>query len=74
MKRIKVPQPLVGLFPVPVVLVTSADRRGKPNVMTAGWVGVACSDPPAVSLAIRPGRYTHGLIGAVEGSNPLDRL
>ncbi|MEE8340929.1 MAG: flavin reductase family protein, partial [Candidatus Neomarinimicrobiota bacterium] len=29
------------------------------NFMTASWVGIACSNPPAISVAIRPERYTY---------------
>ncbi len=60
--EIQLPKPLVGLFPVPVVLVTSVSDKGKQNIMTAGWVGVACSEPPMISLAVRPCRYSYKLI------------
>ena len=32
--------------------------NGKPNFMTVAWCGVASSNPPMVSVAIRPARYT----------------
>ncbi len=50
------PQPL--LYPYPAVLV-GARVAGKPNFMTAAWCGVACSEPPMISVAIRPSRYTY---------------
>ena len=50
------PQPLI--YPTPAVLVGS-NIDGRPNFMTAAWCGVACSDPPMVSVAIRPARYTY---------------
>jgi flavin reductase (DIM6/NTAB) family NADH-FMN oxidoreductase RutF len=50
------PQPL--LFPVPSVLV-GANVGGKPNFMTAAWCGVACSDPPMLSVALQRSRYTY---------------
>jgi len=46
------------MFPYPTVLV-GAMVNGKPNFMTASWVGIACSNPPAISVAIRPERYTY---------------
>ena len=52
----------VALFPVPVVLVTCTDKAGKHNIITLAWAGVVCSDPPMVSISIRPQRYSHGLI------------
>lgn len=52
----------VVLFPVPVVLVTCVDKAGKPNIITLAWAGVVCSEPPMVSISIRPQRYSYGLI------------
>ena len=50
------------LNPLPVVLVTSIDKEGKANVMTAAWAGTVCSDPVMVSISIRKERYSHKLI------------
>ncbi len=55
-------EPLVAPFPVPVLLNSTVDERNCPNIMTAGWDGVACSEPPMIAVAIRPERYTHALI------------
>ena len=55
-------KPGVSLFPVPVVLVTCADKDGRANIITLAWAGVVCSEPPMVSVSIRPHRYSHGLI------------
>ncbi len=49
------------LYPCPVVLVTCVDK-GKPNIIPLAWVGVACSDPPTISIAIRPSRHSYTLI------------
>ena len=49
------------LSPVPAALITSGaetDGEIRTNVMTAAWVGTVCSDPPMVSVSIRPSRYT----------------
>jgi flavin reductase (DIM6/NTAB) family NADH-FMN oxidoreductase RutF len=52
------------VFPDPVVLVTVAgeDGEGTPNIITIAWVGMACSDPVAVTIAVRPSRHSHGLL------------
>lgn len=60
MKLIK--PPFTMLYPVPVVLVTSADSSGKPNIITIAWTGTVCSDPPMLSISVRPSRYSHQLI------------
>ena len=52
----------VVLFPAPVVLVTCVDKTGKPNIITLAWAGVICSEPPMVSISIRPHRYSYLLI------------
>lgn len=52
------------VFPDPVALVTVDDGAGKSNIITLAWVGMACSDPVCVSVAIRPSRHSHGLLKA----------
>ncbi len=50
-----------GPFPIlvahPVVLVGS-NVNEKPNFAAVAWVGVAASNPPAISVALQPHRYT----------------
>ncbi|MEM2146090.1 MAG: flavin reductase family protein [Candidatus Jordarchaeaceae archaeon] len=54
--------PSIALYPTPVVLATSIDEKGKPNICTLAWAGVVCSEPPQIGISIRPSRYSHGLI------------
>ena len=61
MKKAIGPQTL--LYPMPAVLV-GAQVKGKPNFMTAAWCGIAASTPPAISVAIRPARFTREGISA----------
>ncbi|UCG38456.1 MAG: flavin reductase family protein [bacterium] len=55
-------KPSTYLSPVPAVLVTCQDKGGRPNILTVAWTGVVCSDPPMVSISLRPSRYSHGII------------
>jgi len=55
-------QPATVLYPVPAVMVTCVDEAGKPNIITLAWVGTVCSEPPMVSISIRPPRYSHDLV------------
>ncbi len=48
----------------PVWAVGTYDRAGKPNVMTAAWVGICCSKPPCVAVSLRKATYTYGNIMA----------
>ena len=52
------------VFPNPVALVTVPETEGGANIITLAWVGMACSDPVTVTVAIRPSRYSHELLGA----------
>lgn len=54
-KTLLTPQPLIC---APPVVLVGTMVNGKPNFMTVAWVGVANSNPPMVSVAIRPARYT----------------
>jgi len=50
------------LYPLPVVLVSCADKAGKDNIFTVGWTGTVCSDPPMLSVSVRPERYSYHMI------------
>jgi flavin reductase (DIM6/NTAB) family NADH-FMN oxidoreductase RutF len=50
------------VFPSPVVLLSCKGEEGAANIITLAWVGVACSDPPMITVAIRPERYSHDMV------------
>ena len=50
--------PKAWIYPKPTLLI-GANIEDKPNFMTAGWSGVANSEPPMISVAIQPHRYTY---------------
>lgn len=50
------------LFPTPAVMVSCACEDSAPNIITIAWAGVVCSEPPVVSISIRPSRHSHGLV------------
>lgn len=58
----KILSPTTMLLPVPAVLVTVASTDGKDNIITLAWVGTVNSEPPMVSISVRPSRYSHGLL------------
>ncbi len=55
-------KPSTLLNPVPLVMVTSADKDGKPNIITLAWAGTINSEPPMISVSIRKERYSYNLI------------
>ncbi|KJS03032.1 MAG: flavin reductase [Desulfobulbaceae bacterium BRH_c16a] len=50
--------------PLPAVLVTTIDQDGRPNVFTVSWIGVACSRPPMITIAVRKERLSYENIQA----------
>lgn len=50
------------LYPLPAVMVSAADQAGKTNIITVAWAGTICTNPPMVSISIRPSRYSHHMI------------
>ncbi len=50
------------LYPLPVVMVSVSDGKGKDNIVTVAWAGTICSDPAMVSISVRKERYSHKLI------------
>jgi flavin reductase (DIM6/NTAB) family NADH-FMN oxidoreductase RutF len=53
------------LSPVPAVLVSCGGTKGlKPNLITIAWIGSVCSEPPMLSISVRPDRYSHAIIKA----------
>jgi len=59
--------PSTLLNPTPIVMVSCAglhpgNPAERPNILTIGWTGTINSEPPMVSISVRPGRYSHGLI------------
>ncbi len=53
--------PTVAWFPAPVVLVSCTNGE-KANIITIAWTGVVCSQPPLISVSIRPSRFSYKLI------------
>ena len=50
------------LYPAPVLLVSSGTEDGRSSIMTAGWTGAVCKDPPMVEVSIRPSRTSCRMI------------
>jgi len=49
-------------YPEQVVLITSLDSNGIPNIMTAGWTMFCSANPPMVAVAIGKQRHSHNAI------------
>ena len=50
------------LYPLPAVMVSCGSFEGERNILTVAWAGTVCSDPPMVSISVRPERHSYHLI------------
>ena len=50
------------LYPLPAVLVTVRDGDGKDNLFTVAWAGTVCTNPPMLSVSVRPSRHSYKMM------------
>ena len=62
------------LYPLPAVMVSGQSSTahdplcerpeldGKPNIITVAWAGTVCTNPPMVSISVRPERHSYRMI------------
>ena len=62
------------LYPLPAVMVScqynggvdpeckNPALQGKPNIITVAWAGTVCTNPPMLSISVRPERYSYHMI------------
>lgn len=50
------------VYPKPALVIGSYDAAGKPNMMTAAWVGIANSNPLSIAVSMRPATYSYGSV------------
>ena len=50
------------VYPLPVVMVSCADKEGNSNIITVAWTGTVCTNPPMVYISVRPERHSYQMI------------
>ena len=50
------------LYPLPAVMVSTADKEGNSNIITIAWTGTVCTNPAMVYISVRPERYSYHMI------------
>lgn len=50
------------LYPLPAVMVSVRGSDGEDNILTVAWAGTVCTNPPMVSISIRPERHSYQMI------------
>lgn len=50
------------LYPLPAVMVSTADQKGNDNIITVAWTGTVCTNPAMLYISVRPERYSYALL------------
>ena len=50
------------LYPVPAVMVSCQRPGEKANIITIAWTATVCTNPPMLTVSIRPERYSYDII------------
>ena len=50
------------LYPLPAVMVSTADKKGRDNIITVAWTGTVCTDPAMLYISVRPERYSYHML------------
>ena len=50
------------IYPLPAVMVSTADKSGNTNILTIAWTGTVCTNPPMAYISVRPERYSYHMI------------
>lgn len=62
MKEVSANEAWKRKYPESVVLVTSVDKEGNPNIIALGWSMCTSFVPPMVAISVGKTRYSHKLI------------
>lgn len=50
------------LYPLPAVMVSTADKEGNSNIITVAWTGTVCTNPAMLYISVRPERYSYHML------------
>lgn len=50
------------LYPLPAVMVSCANEAGERDIVTVAWAGTVCTNPPMLSISLRPERHSYHII------------
>ena len=55
-------KPCNMVYPLPAVMVSTADREGNDNIITVAWTGTVCTNPAMLYISVRPERYSYHML------------
>ncbi len=64
MKKKLSPRP--WFFPRPLLLLSTRDSAGRDDIITISWAGVACTEPPMVTVSLRKSRQSHATVSSTK--------
>lgn len=50
------------VYPLPAVMVSTADTKGNDNIITVAWTGTVCTNPAMLYISVTPERYSYHLL------------
>ena len=50
------------IYPLPAVMVSCGSMPEEYNIITIGWTGTLCTNPPMCYISVRPERYSYDII------------
>ena len=50
------------VYPLPAVMVSTADTKGNDNIITVARTGTVCTNPAMLYISVRPERYSYHLL------------
>lgn len=68
-KNVAIKKALAKKYPESVILITTADGRGRTNIMSVGWYTIVSSDPWMILVGIDTAAYTYTLIRKTRAFN-----
>lgn len=55
-------KPGTMIYPLPAIMVSCGETPEEYNIITVGWVGTICSDPPMCYISVRKSRHSHSML------------
>ena len=50
------------VYPLPAIMVSTADTKGNDNIITVAWTGTVCTNPAMLYISVRPERYSYHML------------
>lgn len=66
LKEVSAEEAIKKKFPEPIVLVSSVDKNGKPNIIVLAWYMQTSFKPRLFAISIGKTRYSHKLISEIK--------